>query len=390
MRALSVFILSILIFSSCSEKPKLPPVKQPTIELNKGRVFATKELENKYYRLDTLFQNLFKANAFNGNVIIAQGGTIVYENSFGIADKSKKTTLQTNSVFQLASVSKTLTATLVLILADEGKLKLSEDVSKYLPGFPYKGVTVEHLISHRSGLSNYLYFCGELGKAKNGKLCNGDVLDFIISTQPQPYLKPGVRFNYCNTNYMLLASIAEKVSGKKYKDLLREKILNPLAMKHTYFEDEFDSLPDSLKTTGYTFSMQEVAKDCFDFVYGDKGIYSTTHDLFTFNEALFTGKLLKPATLENALKPYSSERKQTNYGYGWRMKFFDSPEKIVFHNGWWHGYRTALQRRLSDSTTVVILSNRLNRSVYNVSRVLQVLDGKMPGNIQPNEDESEE
>lgn len=389
MRLPVLFLLLISLLSCSQNTVEQPPVAEKIVA-DTVKKFATKELEQKYYRLDTLFQNLYKANAFNGNVIVAQGGTIVYRNCFGIADKSAKLSLNEHSVFQLASVSKTITATAILLLADEGKLSLTDDVKKYLPDFPYQGVTIEHLISHRSGLSNYIYFSGAYIKDKSLQLSNNDVLELMKANQPKPYLKPGTRFNYCNTNYMLLALVLEKAAGKSYTSFIREKIFTPANMKCTWFEDELKGLPDSVKTRGYTFSMNEVEKDMFDNVYGDKGIYSTTYDLFLFNEALFSGKLLKPETLEQAILPHSKERKLSNYGYGWRMKNFSTPEKIVFHNGWWHGYRSALQRRLSDSTTVIILSNRLNSSVYNVNRVLQVLDGKIPGSIQLPEGEGEE
>ena len=122
--------------------------------------------------------------------------------------------------------------------------------------------------------------------------------------------------------------------------------------------------------------MKKIDKDRYDNVYGDKGICSTTHDVFKFCNALFSGKIIKKETLEMALQPMSKEKKTANYGLGWRMRNFTTANKLVFHNGWWHGYRTAMQRRISDGSTVVILSNRLNSSVYQTWKIFGILDDR--------------
>jgi CubicO group peptidase (beta-lactamase class C family) len=354
----------------------------------------SKEQTEKAYRLDTLFTQLFSRNEFNGNVLIAEGGTVLLKKSYGTANTQTQQALSDSSLFQLASVSKTITACLTLQLVKEGKIVLQNDVRKYLPDFPYEGIQVSHLLNHRSGLFNYIYFCAAKDSAapqalKN--LSNSEVYQMICKEVPPPYLKADVHFNYCNTNYMLLALIAEKVSGRSFKELVKEKIFKKCSMQHTLFADELQNKPSLAK--GYTFSWREVEGDRFDQVWGDKGIYTTTGDLFLFEEAYFTGKLIPQNYIDTALIPYSSERKLGNYGYGWRMKNFDAKnkdnnkEKIVYHNGWWHGYRTALQRRLKDNVTVIILSNRLNRSVYETWRVFNAIDGEV---LIPAAEEKEE
>lgn len=381
--------LAFVLILACSNE-NTPDKKEGSAAAPQAAFSPDKVTQAKIYRLDTLFQHLYKANLFNGNVLVAQKGYILYQKSFGVADNTKKINLSDSSVFQLASVSKTITAASILKLVEAHKLDLKDDVQKHLPEFPYKGVSIENLITHRSGLPNYLYFCYPYCKDASLKLSNASILDLMQQHKPASYAKPGFRFNYSNTNYMLLALIVEKVSGHSFKDFVRAEIFKPLGMNHTYFIDELDQQNDSIKTIGYTVKMKEVGYDAFDYVLGDKGVYSTTNDMYLFADAYFTGKLISKQWLDLAIQPYSPEIKTHNYGYGWRMKNYALPEKMVFHNGWWHGYRTALQRRIQDSTTIVVLSNRLNSSVYQTYKILQALDGQTSVNNKGEEENESE
>jgi CubicO group peptidase (beta-lactamase class C family) len=373
---------------SCGENAVVETSPLATSDSLPETIVLSKAQTEKAWRLDTLFANLFARNEFNGNVLIAENGIPLLKKSYGTANTQTKQALCDSSLFQLASVSKTITACLTLQLVQEGKIDLQNDVRRYLPDFPYEGIKVQHLLNHRSGLFNYIYFCAEQECNPNKKLNNTDVYELICRDVPKPYLKANQQFNYCNTNYMLLALIAEKASGSSFKDLVKKNIFEKCAMRNTWFADELNN--NKLLAKGYTFSMREVEGDRFDCVWGDKGIYTTTGDLFLFEEAYFSGKLIAQSYVDTALTPYSSERKLGNYGYGWRMKNFlaeNKTEKIVYHNGWWHGYRTALQRRLKDNVTIIILSNRLNRAVYDTWKVFNAIDGKV---VVPIADEKEE
>lgn len=360
----------VLIYS-CSDEPRAASVL-PQEEVKK--IELTQAQKETAHCLDTFFTRMYNGNEFNGNVLIAKHDTVIFKKSYGNSDFKKNTMLSDSSLFQLASVSKTFTACLVLQLAEQKKINLESDVRKYLPDFPYENITVKSLLSHRSGLFNYIYFCADSCADKTKKLDNQTVYQMVCSCKPAPYNKPDQLFNYNNTNYMLLALIAEKVGGKNFKSLIKENIFDKCKMSSTFFADELPLSSNVCK--GYTFSLREVEGDMFDEVWGDKGIYTTTGDLFLFEDAYFSGRLITPALLEQAMQPYSNEKKMSNYGYGWRMKFFNSPEKLIYHNGWWHGFRTALQRRLKDGTTIIILSNRLNKSVYHTWKVFNCIDGK--------------
>ncbi|MBS1637469.1 MAG: beta-lactamase family protein [Bacteroidetes bacterium] len=387
MKHLFIVTLLFILTANCSQteatdKQPYDKPSQPGVKC----LIDSSRYKDVRYRLDTLFTKLYTANMINGNVLISKNGEIIYQKCFGWANKEQGRMLCDTSMFQLASVSKVFTATAALMLYEQRKLSLDEKVSDILKGFPYPEITVKHLLSHRSGLPNYTYFCSEYLPGDTAMLSNASVLELMIAHKPNVYFNAGARFNYSNTNYMLLALIIEKRSGMNYKQFMESELFAPLGMKHSMVNNSCRiSTPEV--TTGYTTSFKPVSNDRFDGVYGDKGIYSTTYDLFLFSEALYQHTLLKAETQELAYTPYSKEKKLSNYGYGWRMKNFTGTDKDVFHNGWWHGYRTSFHRRLRDGLTIVVLSNRLNRSVYATWRIFQAIDG--PGVTEGKEPDEE-
>jgi CubicO group peptidase (beta-lactamase class C family) len=386
------YIIPLLFFSflivNCNEtegSEKKSNYNTPEKPVVQSKIDSVK-YKAEIYRLDTLFTKLYKADAFNGNVLIAKGKNIIYQKSFGYSIKEKNILLNDSSIFQLASVSKVITGVATLLLYEQGKLKLETKVSDILADFPYKDVTVKHLLSHRSGLPNYTYFCGEFLSDSICSLSNQNMLDIMIKHKPKAYLNPGLRFNYCNTNYALLALIVEKISQKSYATFLKEELFTPLGMNHSYTALNIDSTKEYI-TRGYTMKYGCVANDRYDGVVGDKGIYTTTYDLFLLSTALYQHKLLANTTQELAFSPHSKEVKTHNYGYGWRMRNMNDSAKEVFHNGWWHGYRTSFHRRLKDSLTVIVLSNRLNKSVYSTWRIYAAIDGPKAVVTKPVSDE---
>ena len=386
------YIIPLLFFSflivNCNEtggSEKKSNYNTPEKPIVQSKIDSVK-YKVEIYRLDTLFTKLYKADAFNGNVLIAKGKNIIYQKSFGYGIKEKNILLNDSSIFQLASVSKVITGVAILLLYEQGKLKLETKVSDILADFPYKDVTVKHLLSHRSGLPNYTYFCGEFLSDSICSLSNQNMLDIMIKHKPKAYLNPGLRFNYCNTNYALLAIIVEKISQKSYATFLKEELFTPLGMNHSYTALNIDSTKEYI-TRGYTMKYGCVANDRYDGVVGDKGIYTTTYDLFLLSTALYQHKLLANTTQELAFSPHSKEVKTHNYGYGWRMRNMNDSAKEVFHNGWWHGYRTSFHRRLKDSLTVIVLSNRLNKSVYSTWRIYAAIDGPKAVGVKQETDE---
>lgn len=342
--------------------------------------------KEKAYQLDTLFKNMHKQKGFNGNVLIVQQGQVLYKNSFGYSNYEKKDSLKLGSAFQIASVSKTFTAAAVLLLKERGKLSLTDSVEKFIPGFPYKGITVAMLLSHRSGLPNYVYFCEGYSSRNSDFLSNDSVIRWMIEHRPEPYAPPGRKFNYCNTNYCLLASIVEKASGMPYAAFMKKNIFEPLSMTNTWVRTFPDTTTYKHRTVAYNMKWKRKTDDCFDGVQGDKGIFSTVEDMYKWDRALYSEKLLKRSTLQEAFAPRSFEKKgRRNYGYGWRMITEGDSALVVFHNGWWHGYNATFFRRPADQSAIIVLGNKYCRSVYNVYSVLQILGG----NVQAEEEEEE-
>jgi CubicO group peptidase (beta-lactamase class C family) len=339
---------------------------------------VVKEVNEKYkdavYRLDTFFNKLVSLKAFNGSVIVAKEGEVIYQKAFGIADKERGLPVTDSTAFQLASVSKVITATAVMMLVERGLVKLDDTFASYFPEFPYEKVTVKHLLSHRSGLPNYLYFLNDLVSAKTNVLTNKEVLRLMAERKPKPYLRPNRAFNYCNTNYAMLALLIEKVSNKSYSNFLNDEIFKPLGMKHSGTILSLDQFEKAVSKP-YDLRWRPIDAEAADYVVGDKSVYSTPYDMFLLSEALYQGKLLNPESQQLAYTAFSRELKASNYGLGWRMRDFRSEEKKeVFHNGWWHGYRTAFHRRLNDKVTIVVLSNQLNKTAYQTWKIYEALD----------------
>jgi CubicO group peptidase (beta-lactamase class C family) len=347
--------------------------------VNQDSILALKKNKAKIKQLDAAFKNRVATDGFNGCVLVAQEGQIIYKNVFGFSNLKKQDSLNINSAFQLASTSKTLTAAAILLLKDQNKLKLTDNVKKYFPNFPYDKITLQMLLTHRSGLSNYIYFSEpycDANNCYNGKTFdNNSVLEIMENTKPSLYAAPNKKFEYCNTNYALLASIIEKVSGQAYADFMHQNIFKPLGMTNTWVCGSKCDTLYKYKTIGHTPS-GSIEKDTYaDNVVGDKGIYSTVDDLYKWSQALYTGKLLKKETLEEAYTGYSKEHAgKRNYGYGWRLIEESPDNKVVYHNGWWHGYSSLFYRRISDQTTVILLSNKYNSSTYHIEDILSILN----------------
>ncbi len=377
--AISVFF-SLLVFSCNNSVPTNKVVVEPAISKDSiSKILKEIHATEKAYQLDTLFKNKVKLAGFNGCVLVAQRGQIIYEKSFGYADLKRKDSLKINSAFQLASTSKTLTSAAILLLRDQGKLKLTDSVQQFFPDFPFHHITINLLLSHRSGLSNYLYFCEpycDKNNCYNGKVFdNNAFLHITLTTKPPIYAKPNKKFEYSNTNYALLACIVEKVSGMSFPDFMDQNIFKPLGMNDTWIHSvKYDSL-HSNKTVGHNAKGVYEKEKFADDVYGDKGVFSTVEDLFKWDQALYSEKLLNKKTLEEAFTGYSNEHKgKRNYGYGWRLIDYGKGNKVIYHNGWWHGYNTLFFRRPGDQTTIIILSNKFNHSTYQIHGVLSILN----------------
>lgn len=331
---------------------------------------------------DTVF-----SGRFNGSILVAKDGKIVYEKYRGFKRlENRKDTLDEHTSFHLASVSKTFTAMAVLKLWQDGKLDIHDEVSKYLAGFPYPGLTIQNLLSHRSGLLNYVHFMDRSGWDKRKYLTNTDVLQYIIAHPHDVQgAQPNRHFEYSNTNYALLALIIEKVSGESYPEFMSKTFFEPLQMQDTYI---FSLADTSKEMASYKQNNRRFRLEFLDEVYGDKNVFSTVRDLLKWDQALGNGVLFKKSILDSAYAAYSFEKPgKRNYGLGWRMLLMPNGKKLIYHNGWWHGNRTVFIRMLDEDATIIALCNNDYKKVYSAKKLCDLFGDYRQGH--ENFDEAE-
>ncbi len=330
----------------------------------------------KIEKISEIFERK-RRGGFNGNVLVVQKGEVLYEKSFGFGHLRDKDSLDKASRFQLASLSKPFTAVAVLKLIQEGRISLDDSVQKFFPDFPYHGVKVNLLLSHRSGLPNYIYSFPD--SVRHGKKypSNMDIMHWYAKVKPTParYNFPDRSFVYCNTNYCVLAAIAEKVTGKPFGVVLSEEIFVPLGMKNTFLITDTTTVAAKNRTAGHQYG-RVIAKDFYDEVVGDKGLYATAEDIYRFYAGLEEGLILNKEILAEAFKPRSFERKGIrNYGYGFRMHTYpDNTVRFIYHGGWWKGYNTMFWICPESESVIIVLGNTYNRATYDIKDLLKVLE----------------
>jgi CubicO group peptidase (beta-lactamase class C family) len=344
-----------------------------------------------YSSITGRFFDSMLSGRFNGSVLVAKNGVILYERYKGFKNpRLKKDSVTEHTAFHLASMTKTFTAMATLKLWQDGKLDIHDPVAKYLAGFPYPTVTIQTLLDHRSGLHNYVHFMYKPDVDKYKLLGNADVLQYIIKHSKDRDVFSGQanrHFEYSNTNFALLALIIEKVSGLSYPEFMAKTFFDPLQMTDTYVY----TLADSAKATGSFYpSGRPYRMEFLDLVYGDKNIYSTVRDIYKWDQALRDGKLFSKGVLDSAYAGYSFEKPgRRNYGLGWRILFIPNGKKLIYHNGWWHGNRTVFVRMLDENATIIALCNNDYRNVYNSKRLCDLFGDYRQGNETFDEGESD-
>jgi len=362
---------------NCADEQALTPEQEQTIRRQINADEKTQHIEQ------IIHQKV--REGLNGNVLIAQKGIVLYKHCFGLGhfERGERDTLVEDSKFQLASLSKTFTAVGTLKLIELGKLTFEDTIQKFYPDFPYHGITIRELLCHRSGLPNYQYAFDDSMKVNFYKKekpypTNATIMHWFATVKPTPraYNIPGRGFSYSNTNYMVLASIIEKVTGKSYESYIHSAIFEPLGMHQTFVATTKNEAFNRHKTAGYQWN-RRIPKDYYDDVVGDKGIYSTVDDLFRWYRALNGNCVLQKKTLQEAFVPRSFERKGAkNYGYGFRMMLDeDNQPEYIYHSGWWKGYNTMFWFSPKDEYVIIMLGNRYNKTVYRVKELIEVLHG---------------
>ncbi|MCF8309487.1 MAG: beta-lactamase family protein [Bacteroidales bacterium] len=328
---------------------------------------ALMQAQDKAAMLDSLFQTMHQRSQFNGNVLIADQGEVLYQNSLGYAHRGKQIALKENTLFNTGSVSKAFTALAIQQLAEKDQLKLTGKAQKYLPEFAYPSVTVHHLLIHSSGLPWEYQMPKDWDNSKIAT--NEEVLKNLYSKKPDLEFTPGEQANYSNLGYMVLAEIVEEVSGEGFETYLQHYIFEPAGMTRTaiYNAEEIKEVENVAK--GYLFypftgRYEEAIKlDKFSSnyaisgLYGDGNVYSTTEDLFSFCKALKKEKLISKTSLEIAFEKHISTGDQygNSYGYGWTIS--GAPGKLVQRGGELPGYVSDIIWDVKNDKLLIYLMN---------------------------------
>ena len=342
----------------CSHEVPVINVDSLFIDMNKAMV------AQRTQQADKVFTNLSR-NGMNGVVLYAEQGELVYERAFGWRDLSKrqKDSLRIDDAFQLSSDSKMFTAEAVMLLKADGKLDYDDEVRKYIPEFPYEGVTIRHLLTHCSGLPRYDSMADEFWPDRKKPFSNEALIAMLAEKTPDPYGTPGGGYFYNNINYALLASVVERASGQHFEDFMRERIFEPCGMTHSYIysmrDDTTVSLYMPVEVHGhdvYRSGPVKAQNDYLNGVMGDKIMFSTVEDLYRYNQALDQALLLPDSLQREAFMPGSPNWKNDeNYGFGWRMS--KEHPNAYFHFGWWKGYRSLIVRDVAHRRFLAILTN---------------------------------
>lgn len=332
--------------------------------------------KDKSYIAAHYYNKIWPKNDLSGGLLVAKNGEILFEKYGGYANIREKKAITPDTPLHLASVSKVLTAAVTLKMIDLGKLDLDQKVNSILPEFPYEDITVKMLLNHRSGLPNYAYFSDDRAVWDRSVMNNQDVLNLMAEHKFALYFKPDKKFGYCNTNYVMLALIIEKITHKNYRQVMKEVIFDPLGMKNSYvfdYDKDREKASLSYKGNGVLYGF-----DFLDNVYGDKNIYSTPRDMLKFDMATYSKKFLNPKLAKQVFQGYSYEHKgEKNYGLGIRMHEWESGEKLFYHNGWWHGNTTSYVTLKKDTVTFIALSNKFSYKPYKMWKLAPQF-GKYP------------
>ncbi len=322
-------------------------------------LLTTAQWSKKISTVDSVLTTLYERQLFNGTILIAEKGKILYKKAFGIAGVDQKS-LTTASAFNLASVSKQFFAMLIMMLKEENKLSYDDPVQKYLPGFPYPAISIRHLLNHTSGLPEYFDIADRNSNLMD-TLNNESMLALLAVKKPALVFKPGEKFEYCNTNYTTLASIIAVLSGMPCDKFFEQRIVRPLDLKNTYiYNINMKSFPAS-RVFGFHYSNgKPVADDLMwmDGIVGDGNIYSSVEDLYKWEQALYTEKLVKQTTFKEAITTGKlNNGVSTGYGFGW---FIRKDGNEVDHTGSWVAFLNYIDRLLTTKQTLIVLDNSAN------------------------------
>lgn len=338
--------------------------------------------QDKPEKIEALVQKYFELKQFNGSILVAEDGKVMYSKGVGMADMEKQIPNKPDTKFRLASVTKQFTATLIMQLVEKGKIKLDGKLSEYLPYYRKDigdKITIHQILSHTSGMDNYTDNVKFLREESTKKV---EPKDFVLSYCSNDLkTEPGTEWAYSNSGYFILGAVIEEVTGKKYGDVLQENIFTPLGMTNSSLEitgKEYENKASGYNNTLGEFTPARPLDMSVPFSAGS--IISTVEDMFKWDQALYGEKVLTNPSKEKMFAPVMN-----NYGYGWQIieqPIGDTKKKVVTHSGGIFGFNSLETRLVDDNKFVMVLNNfengNLNHLTLGIVNILYGLEPAKP------------
>lgn len=363
-----VVLLLVMVFNSCSTSSKSDQVVKDSQSIKYTVQYISYDsivIAPKARQIEQIFDHLRKLTGFNGVVLYAEKGRIVFEKAYGYENvRLRRDLLTVNDAFQLASGSKMFSALAIMILKHQGKVDYDVDVKQYLPDFPYDGISLRMLMHHRSGVPRYMSLGQDHWENKSTPMNNKDMMKLFVKYKPHLYFKPDHGFDYCNSNYALLANVVENVTGMHFENFIKKEIFEPLHMNSSFVYTMRNQSEVPLYVNkgapGYYrrgWRWRRMTNDYLNGVLGDKNIYCTALDLYRFDRSWDQFSLLPDSVIREAFVPGSKNywRRKDNYGFGWRIR--SDMDSTVYHFGWWKGFRSFNIRDMKYHRTLIVLTN---------------------------------
>lgn len=310
-------------------------------------------------QIDHLLQQYVETQYFAGTVLVAKGDQIILEKAYGYADEENKILNAKDTRFNICSMGKMFTATMIMQLVEQGKIKLEDPVNTYLAKYNIPNgdvITIHHLLTHGSGLTSYMEHPDYVGKLLELKTLD-NVME-LITDMPLAFQTPGARFAYSNSGFIVLGKLIEQITGKDYWQNLEERILKPLGMQHTWSSFPVQLNPPQEAIPYYKFTADKAVNAAAEEwpAFSDGGIYASAADIYRFGLAMQQNKLLKPETKALLLHPEMSQPVPF-YAYGFEVRpAYD--QEIAGHGGGGKGFSCDLRFTTKDDYVVVVLTNR--------------------------------
>ena len=317
--------------------------------------------------VDSLLADYDLAQGPGACVLIIYQGDVVFSKGYGLADLSVETLISIETNFRLASISKQFTAMCIMIINSRGQLDFDQKLTDFFPDFPSYGntISIRHMLHHTSGLRDYF---GIISDTVKKQLRDQDVLDLMMA-ENSTYYNPGSEYRYSNSGYALLALIVEHISGQSFADFLNENIFLPLDMLGTVaYEDGISTVFN--RAYGYTFSNDIYRlndQSLTSAVLGDGGIYSSTADMVSWDQALYKVQLVPSDVLKEAfISGTLNSGAKIGYGFGWVLDTY-LYRKRVSHTGSTTGFKNVYQRYPNERLSIIVLTNRSTGSPKDIA-----------------------